>query len=102
MIPSRVRVPDMINRNIDNLPNPVAARRLIRTSLKPYHSLTNPATVLIFTDQALKLVHTSGTSVNASLSLPMRATVVICPNLAVNFVLTAGRRSGATHPRMLE
>ncbi|GAA5570972.1 hypothetical protein Amuc03_02079 [Akkermansia muciniphila] len=32
----------------------------------------------------------------------MRATVVICPNLAVNLALTAGRRTGATHPRMLE
>ena len=32
----------------------------------------------------------------------MRATVVIWPNLAVNFVLTDGSRSGATQPRMLE
>ena len=34
MIPSRVRVPDMIKRNIDNLPNPVAASRLIRHQRK--------------------------------------------------------------------
>ena len=34
MIPSRVRVPDMIKRNIDNLPNPVAAGRLIRHQRK--------------------------------------------------------------------
>lgn len=32
----------------------------------------------------------------------MRATVFIWPNLAVNLALTDGRRSGATHPRMLE
>ena len=64
MIPSRVRVPDRIKRNIDNLPNLVAAGRLM--------------------------------------SLPIRPTVVIWPNLAVNLALTAGRRTGATHPRMLE
>ena len=69
MIPSRVRVPDMIKRNIDNLPNPVAARRLIRHQRK---------------------------------CVPVPSTVVICPNLAVNLALTDGRRTGATHPRMLE
>ena len=72
MIPSRVRVPDMIKRNIDNLPNPVAARRLIRHQRK---CVPVPS---------------------------MRTTVFIWPNLVVNLALTDGRRSGATHPWMLE